>query len=256
MGAQLCPPQWCSRLEMPPSPVGWTKGAGCGVRAALVQAGHKGPLPPTRKGPGVQDAQKMVPDPRREELNVAGAGVTCCSCPAPPRAAQPAPSPPCHPRASPGPALCCESSSPHVLHACARGCTPGTAQQTLILVERHGGSCSSPTPRAACALSVGPARAVGCKTPGWVLCGVLAVALCRGLGAVPRSYCFAAWHLSPVGIGCPRAGVTVTFEAAPLSAVVSYYAPRHRARLKNARGWECRGVLWCLEGGTGSKTPA
>lgn len=77
-----------------------------------------------------------------------------------------------------------------------------------------------------------------------------------GQGAVPSSYCFAAWRLSPVGIGCPRAGVAVTFEATPLSAVVSYYAPRHRARLKNARGWECRGVLWCLEGGTGSKTPA
>lgn len=126
-----------------------------------------------RKGPGGRDAQKMVPDPRREELNVAGAGVTCCSCPAPPRAAQPAPSTPAYPQHPQAPL--CESSSPHVLHACARGCTPGTAQQTLILAERRGGSCSSPAPRAACALSAGPVRAIGCKTPGWVLCGVLAV---------------------------------------------------------------------------------
>lgn len=80
------------------------------------------------------------------------------------------PAPPQHPQAP-----LCESSSPHVLHACARGCTPGTAQQTLILAERRGGSCSSPAPGAACTLSAGPVRAIGCKTPGWVLCGVLAV---------------------------------------------------------------------------------
>lgn len=92
-----------------PEPGGMDKR--CRVRAALVQAGHKGPLPPTRKGPGVQDAQKMVPDPRREELNVAGAGVTCCSCPAPPRAAQPAPSPPAPPE-HPQALLCAVRAAP------------------------------------------------------------------------------------------------------------------------------------------------
>lgn len=135
--------------------------------------------------------------------------------------------PPEHPQAP-----LCESSSHHVLHACAHGCTPGAAQQTLILAERRGGSCSSPAPRAACTLSAGPVHAIGRKTHRWVLCGVLAAALHRGLGAVPRPYCFGAWRLSPAGTGCTGAGVAVTFEAAPLSAVVSYYAPRHRARLK------------------------